>query len=178
MTMTITDLAKLSLEPPRYIKSNGDVAVLMSPVDKAKKPTPVFASEGEPPLRLAGRPFNPRLTQSRLVPPVVAEPEPVVLPEPVVDRPRREVKRPRLFGAVEEVEEEDRQRYKLLKITQIRFEAERGRVVYRAKVEGKATPVSLSAKVVCKNGGKDLIRAFHRSHTCVEMPECVRALLE
>ena len=188
--MTVADIDKIAPEPIVFIKSNGEIGT--KPENdacemKTKKEAPLFATLDKAPVAWAGRKFNSKLTPSRLIPPspprpvspvVVVQPPAIVQPSGVVTRSRRESRRTTRFGDQEDAKpEEFHPRYIILKITKIKFDEEHHRVWYGAKVAGKKATISLSPAVICKNGGKDLIRRFHESYSVVEMPESVRALL-
>jgi hypothetical protein len=187
MVMTLADLEPAAKKEPRVvITANGQV----EPKRKAKRSDPV------PLDRVAGSLGGNRGVQSRLIPeaaprpetPAVVEPAPpvesAVTPPLGANRPRREVRRPRLYEENAAVDEPSapRVRHTILKVTHIDFDAERGGVLYTVKVQKTECfmrSIVLSAEEVCRNGGKDLLRAFHQEHRAVvKMPECVSALLD
>lgn len=181
MVMSLADLEPAVKKEPRVvIKANGRVEVKK----KAKRSDPMVLDNV--PGSLGGD-----RVQSRLIPEVAPRPETPVEPAPPVEsvaqspvnRPRREVKRPRVYEDDVAVDEPvPRVKHTILKVTQIDFDAERGRVLYTVKAqrtENLMKTIVLSAEEVCKHGGKDHIRAFHEEHKgVVKMPECVSALLE
>ena len=94
---------------------------------------------------------------------------------PRAEEPRREPsQRVKKARVVEQEPKKEPPRYSVRRVTKMRVDA--GRIMYTA-ILANGKRKEMSALVLVRNGAGAEVSKFHRSHTCVEMPEEVRALI-